>query len=243
MRTQTWLASVAVIGVMIWTALLGASPTLDPPIWQVPNQSRQTRDWSTFAPGPIWTGDRADQGDWLHKPLVPYFEMEKDTIEPAVAWSGSFTSIDAKEIVLITSSNDWSSLWKRHKGERLERNSTGSAVVPEINFDHWMVIAIFAGKGASTNGYGFVEARVIERTDIVPYNAPTPAATKRSLRVRVAAKVYQTMEGVESNPSTTAYGIFVLPRSDLPIRLEAAQYHRLDQPPTWKELTQLRPKD
>lgn len=235
MRTR-WLAVIASAGVMIWSVAAAASPSLAPPTDGRAIPVPLERDPSPLDPGAI----RADTGDDLQMtPFAMSVTVLGETIKPAVAWTGSYSSIETRQIVRINDTKAWRDLWIRHRGDTIEQNALGFPVVPEIDFDRYMVIAIFAGEGPGSAGYELAEAREIVQPGVTVRDGPPPAGA-RVLRVRLASRVYQTAGDLDP-PKTTAYGFFVLPRTELLTLIELARYHGIGEPPTWHRATMLSP--
>ncbi len=71
--------------------------------------------------------------------------------KPLKAYSGgcqgSSSKIQSKELIRVTTREDWEKLWQRHTGD-------SKAAPPRVNFDEEMVVAVFFGAcGWSRNGH------------------------------------------------------------------------------------------
>ncbi|MCG3125846.1 MAG: hypothetical protein CHACPFDD_00673 [Phycisphaerae bacterium] len=121
-------------------------------------------------------------------------------VRPVVAWSGKQSHITASGQFRVTSAKEWEALWTRHKPDWLEKREHGPRV-PEIDFEKYMVIAIFAGSGSNVDA--IVADAIVDEAD--------------ALRFRYRLITYQTQATADA---VTPFGIFVVPRSQKPILLE-----------------------
>jgi len=113
-------------------------------------------------------------------------------------------------------------VWQEHKGQKPTDQYDlfyDPLTLPIVDFDHYMVIAIFQGTGWNNAGVTVVE--IVEEDN--------------SIILRFANKYYQTGGTDGGGQRTTAYGLFVLPRSKKPIILEENVQHNKGNPPIWKE--------
>ncbi len=113
-------------------------------------------------------------------------------------------------------------VWQEHKGRKPTDQYDlfhDPLALPLIDFDHYMVIAIFQGNGSNNAGLTVVEI-VEENNNII---------------LRFANKYYQTGGTDGGGHRTTAYGYFVLPRSEKSLLLEENVQHYKGKPPIWKE--------
>jgi hypothetical protein len=144
-----------------------------------------------------------------------------------VSWAGSYSAITEDEVTLVTNAKAWEALWTRHRGDRLEENANGWPEIPAIDFDRCMVLAMFGGESWNCNGY-----TVIQR-----------ATDRRRMLVRVDAMTFQTAGPDGGGKRVTPYGIFVLPRTSLPIIVERDTQGLLAGPRIWKEVARFQNAD
>lgn len=146
------------------------------------------------------------------------------TLRPLVTITGAESKITAREFHRITTTQAWTELWLRHVGyePRNERYDTyyNPAAMPGVDFSQCMVLAILRGDGLNTAA---VDVKSITEQG-------------GELLVRFEDRMYQTMD--TSNPST-AFGFFILPRTDLPIVLEENVQGLIGRPPIWKRVQRL----
>lgn len=138
-----------------------------------------------------------------------------------VRWMGSYSQIEKPRVVLITDGTSWEALWREHMGGTIEKNANGFETWPSVDFSTHCVVGVFAGAAANSNGYE-IES-VEDLGDIV--------------RVRCDQIQFQTasFDGKDSGCPTTAFGLFVIPRSDRTIVLEENVQGLIGGPPVWKE--------
>lgn len=125
---------------------------------------------------------------------------EGRALRPVVAWSGKKSHITAGGQFRVTSAKEWEALWTRHKPDWVEKRDHAPNV-PEIDFENYMVIAIFGGSGSNVDA--IVADAISDESD--------------ALRFRYRQITYQTGK---TGDDVTPFGIFVVPRSQKPILLE-----------------------
>lgn len=141
-----------------------------------------------------------------------------DVTAPAVTYRGAASAITEPRYVRVTSQADFEKLWKEHRGEAAQHTD-----MLDVDFKTCMVIAIFQGRSANTDGVKL--EGVSERNG--------------GLLVRFDEWSYQTMT-IQGDPEsgiirTTAYGFIVLPRSEKPVVLEENTQGLIGKPPIWTE--------
>jgi len=143
--------------------------------------------------------------------------------QPAlVALAGAHSRIDAREIVRVTDPDAWTALWLRHRGADPSRYSAyyNEAEVPAIDFGRCMVLAVFQGSSTNSAGVDLVE---VEEDDA-------------HIVARYDDRSYQTAgtDGSGGAQAVTAWGLFVLPRSNKPLVVEENVQGLIGHPPQWK---------
>ena len=125
---------------------------------------------------------------------------EEKAVKPLVSLHGSKSHITTAGYHRVESADAWHRLWARHATMKGQTTSSDQA---EVDFGRCMVLAVFDGKRA--NCCGFEVHSIVE--------------TGEQITVRIQANGYATAEGVEPH-ATTAWGVFVLPKSAKPVRVE-----------------------
>ncbi|MHC4597738.1 MAG: hypothetical protein ACYS47_01910 [Planctomycetota bacterium] len=149
---------------------------------------------------------------------------EGDSIRPIVAWTGAHSRIVEVRYVRITGDDAWTALWLEHVGAPPKKpydryyNRHG---VPEVDFSRHMVLAVFQGK--KWNSAGVFPLAVADE--------------KERILLRFDDKYYQTKD--EGADEVTAFGIFVLPKSDKAVVFEENVQNLKGKPPKWKERASL----
>ena len=138
--------------------------------------------------------------------------------KPIVAWAGSYSAIEQRHYRRITNAKDWATLWTEHQGHRIERDSYGQPVVPTIDFETNMVLAIFRG-----NAWNIRSESLLDLSE-----------SENNIQIRFDARTYQTDGPTEDKDYTSAYGIWVLPRSTKSITLIENVQGLIGGPPKWK---------
>jgi hypothetical protein len=142
----------------------------------------------------------------------------------AVQWMGSYSSIQMPRIQVVTDANAWETLYAEHTRDKPERNANGFLTWPRIDFDTFVVVALFAGKGTNSNGFDAVSvtesiAGVVVRFDEVLFQAAS-------------------FPGGNAGPggiTTTGFGFFVIPRKNGTWILEENTQNLIGGPPVWTE--------
>src|SRR6185503_6183742 len=65
---------------------------------------------------------------------TPAAEPRGAAVPKLLSWMGSYSAIGKKETLRNTDAKMWEELWKRHKGDAIERDSYGEPVIPIVDF-------------------------------------------------------------------------------------------------------------
>jgi hypothetical protein len=144
-------------------------------------------------------------------------------VSPCVVITGADSHVAQRRYQRITSADKWTRVWQEHKGQK----PTGQydlfydpLTLPQVDFDRYMVIAVFQGSGWNNAGL----------------RAFSLADEDTRILLRFANKSYQTGGADGGGKKVTAYGFFVVPRSAKPVVLEEnAQQYKRGKPPVWEE--------
>jgi hypothetical protein len=153
-------------------------------------------------------------------------EPARQTTRPLVTLTGADSHVKQRSYHRITSEDEWITIWRRHKGAEeskdydLFRNPLG---LPYIDFEKYMVIAVFQGSG--WNSAGLKAVAVLEEGG--------------RILLRLTNKSYQTAGPQGGGEQVTVYGFFVLPRSNKTVVLEENVQNYKGQPPVWRERVSL----
>jgi len=145
-------------------------------------------------------------------------------IKPCVVITGADSRVETPRYLRITSADDWARVWQEHKEKKPTRKYDlyyDPLTLPVIDFDAYMVIAIF--QGSSWNRTGLRADSISEEADRIVF--------------RFDEKSYQTggPPGEAKANKVSVYGFFILSRSTKPVVLEEDVQQYLNQPPVWKE--------
>jgi hypothetical protein len=144
-------------------------------------------------------------------------------LQPYVTISGSFSEIAQARHLRIVDQKDWAAVWREHRGKEAEKNAYSEPVVPDVNFQGCMVVAVFRGQTVNSNGLYLVSLE--DRADAIV--------------LRYDSHSFQTASLI-GDPGGGAsavrpYGIFVVPRSDKELVIEQNVQNLKNHPPIWKE--------
>jgi hypothetical protein len=170
-----------------------------------------------------------------------------------VTLEGSYSGVRDREYHRIVDAQSWRALWERHAGAHAERDSYGEVVVPAIDFDKFMVVAVFNGEGWNTRDMHLVETldagelhlrfdagtyqtADFEPTEIVIEGEVTPEEIEKRVLENMEARQAERQANRHNDPNfTAAYGIWILPRTLNPIVLIENVQGLLGAPPIWEE--------
>jgi hypothetical protein len=150
--------------------------------------------------------------------VFPAAPRAEKSAQPCVVISGADSRVTKPRYERITSQDEWARLWQEHKGEK-----NGAPydfhydllTLPMIDFDQYMVLAVFQGESANNAGFQF-DSMTEDVTHIV---------------FKYVNKGYQTMGGQDN---VAVYGFFVVRQSTKPIVLIEGT-HLMDGTTGWVE--------
>lgn len=166
-----------------------------------------------------WSASRQPQSDRT-APAAHAKDITRQT-GVAVQWMGSSSSIEMPRIELVTDPSDWEKLYTEHTRQKPEKNANGFLTWPKVDFDKYVVVAVFAGKGHNSNG---VEAVSVTQS-------------VAGVLLRFDEQMFQTasFNGGPSGIATTAYGFFVIERLNGTWVLEENTQNMIGAAPKWTE--------
>lgn len=146
-------------------------------------------------------------------------------LRPCVWWSGPDSSLAERQFLLIGDRDGWVETWARHTGRAPARDHLGRALAPEIDFERWMVLAVF--QGSKRNSSGVILAAI--------------EARENALVIRFDESTYQTAGPDGGAVEVQPFGLFVLPRSSVAVVVEEDIQNLKGQPPKWQERARFEP--
>jgi len=138
-----------------------------------------------------------------------------------VSWAGSFSGIKMPRAERVVDAKSWEAIWREHRGTTIEKNANGFETWPAIDFDRYMVIALFGGPSNNSNGW-FLRSW---------------GEREGHLLIRCEQQRFQTAS-FDPGPSgipTLDFGFFVLPRTSREIIIEENTQNLIGKPPIWTE--------
>jgi hypothetical protein len=144
------------------------------------------------------------------------------TVRPCVVITGADSKVAEHSYHRITSQKEWINAWQRHKGEKESddyNDHYNPLGVPEVDFEKFMVIAIF--QGSSFNSAGLTAVSITEAADRILF--------------RFDDKSFQTLGGDGGAQKVSVFGFFVIPRSMVSVVVEENVQNLKNSPPDWKE--------
>jgi hypothetical protein len=149
-------------------------------------------------------------------------EATPPALRPCVVLTGADSQVKSPGYVRVESQKEWASVWHRHKGveETKEHDAFFNPLgLPGIDFDRYMVIAVFCGSG--WNSAGVKAVSILDEKDRILF--------------RFEGKWYQTAGPDGGGKKVNVYGFFVLPRTGKTVVLEENVQGLIGHPPVWKE--------
>jgi hypothetical protein len=142
--------------------------------------------------------------------------------QPLMALTGKKSKVTKGKYRRVESAEAWKALWLEHQtGSPKPREVPPDMPFVEIDFTRCMVIAVFEGKGINCAGF----------------KAHSVTETESNLLLRVSPRGIQSgVPGVD----TTAWAVFVLPRSTKPVVIEENVQRWKDRPPVWEKCAELK---
>ncbi len=157
-------------------------------------------------------------------------------LKPILFWTGSDSHQTTQLFSRCDTEEEWSVIWRKHQSRD---ENYYPRLCPTVDFEKYMVIAIFAGEVSSDVGLDL--EGITDEKDF--------------LRLRYREFTYQTASG-NFSPNTKAsdlkpeirkkreyrcYAFVILPRSTKVVLLEEGTFPngRLDEPMAWKERAKL----
>ncbi len=132
----------------------------------------------------------------------------------SLAITGSDSHVTKCRYQRITSAEEWTRVWQEHIGEKPAGHNDRTLAplaTPRVDFDKYMVIAVFQGE--SWNCGGLTDVSVSEEDNRVVF--------------QFSSDWYQTSDGANK---VTVYGFFAVPRSTKPV-VAVEELHFMDDPP------------
>jgi hypothetical protein len=177
-------------------------------------------------------------------------ETPRPTSKPCVSISDTDSHVTVRRHERIESMKDWVRLWQEHRGEKpfpYDPNDGIRRHLPvKIDFEHYLVVAIFQGKCVNVDSLKVVsiteeEKRLVLRYDKNSYQTfgkvhdddPNDDPDKGDPDKDDLSK------NDPDDGKVTPYGFFVLPRTEKPIVIEENVQQYLGSSPIWKERARL----
>jgi RNA polymerase sigma factor (sigma-70 family) len=139
---------------------------------------------------------------------------------PIVLWTGPNSAVAKQTYARITEREEWEKIWKRHVGEK---GVDGKEVLPEVNFDAYMVVAVFDGDTFNSRGF----------------DAFSITEDKEQVVVRLQSRSFSTVGPDGGAIAVRPYGFFLLPRSTKRLVFERDVRTMRNQAPKWKEVARV----
>jgi hypothetical protein len=161
--------------------------------------------------------------------LPPSSEELPRKLKPVVVWTGTDSKQAKMSFARCCSQKDWEATWHQHQSSEAKAKGQGC---PEVDFDSYMIVAIFNGKSFQKTGIEIV----------------TVTEEKNCLRVRYKPLWFQVgfirpergsgpAKGETKTDAyeTQSYAFVVLPKSQKAIVLEEDVRNLIPDPPVWKK--------
>lgn len=154
-------------------------------------------------------------------------EKSRQDWPPFVSWQGRESAISEPWFARCEDESAWLALWERHSGKPAQRDNVGRAFIPRVNFEKCSVVAMFLGKKVNSNGVVIDSIGCDENQCLIRFDESTFQT--------MSVAPDQSGGAVDVRP----YGIFVIPKTKLPIVVEENVQGVKDQPAKWKPRAKL----
>jgi hypothetical protein len=152
-------------------------------------------------------------------------------VKPVMVWAGTDGNEPKESFDRCSSEKEWEAVWRKHQGRDQEVNELTR---PKIDFDSYMVIAIFQHK--SLKNLGVQVFSILEEKDClrVQYRPPT---WQTGFNLEEATK--NKKESDEMKYDAQSFAFIVLPKSRKAIVFDENVQGLIGEPPIWKERVKL----
>lgn len=137
--------------------------------------------------------------------------------KPLLVLTGAKSAVMKAAYHRLESADQLKMTWRAHIGPEYDH---GDLPVPEVDFDHCSVVALFQGSSFNSRGLQIVEVQEKDDATVLRFDDVS----------------YQTNGAANA---VTPYAFAVLPKTDKPIVIEENQQPYLGEPPVWKEVARL----
>ena len=159
-------------------------------------------------------------------------------IKPILFWTGSDSHQMTELFSRCGTEEEWSVIWRKHQSRD---ENYYPRLCPTVDFEKYMLIAIFYGQGRSDVGL-YLEG-IIEEKDCIRLRY-------REFTYQVASGSFVDTKADNSKPVAPkkyefrSYASVILPRSKKAVMLEEGTFQdgRIDRPMIWKERAKLSAK-
>jgi hypothetical protein len=163
-------------------------------------------------------------------------EPVEQKVTPCVIITGADSHVRQRRYLRITSMNDWTQLWMEHKGAtRLLQYDLyhDPLTLPLVDFDNYMIIAVFQGDGSNSAGLSVVS--MTENTSLITFRFQEKKYQTASSRPSSATPEEAIQAAHKSAVEVKVFGFFVVPRSSKQVRLEENVQGYIGEQPEWQE--------
>jgi hypothetical protein len=155
-------------------------------------------------------------------------------LKPVMVWTGTETRQAKETFARCSTRKEWEAIWQQHQADA----NTNAPKCPEINFDSFMVVAIFHGNSSLNNG---IEIRaVLEEKDCIRLRY-RPLWYQYSCISLILRMEDGTTSEIEPKIATRSFAFVVLPCSRKSVVLEEDDHHIIGDAPAWKERAKFAP--
>jgi hypothetical protein len=154
-------------------------------------------------------------------------------LKPILVWTGTDTKQPIEQFTRCCSQKDWKAVWNAHGGRAKDTDD----LAPEVDFDSYMIIAVFHESSRLRIG-DIREENGCIRIRYHPYGnqivfVPDPNA--RTVKIIEAGRGEIDPE----KPRTLSFAFVLLPRSKEAIVIEEDVQSLIGKPAIWKERARL----
>ena len=144
---------------------------------------------------------------------------DRTVITLVVSWTGATCQVKERRFERILTEKKWKEIWKSTWGPKVELDRFKRARAPKIDFQRYLVLALYQGEGWNSDGL-----EIVSLTETVD-----------RIRLRYQDQSYQTSGLNGGGVRVRAFALVVIPRSTKVVIIEENVQRLIGQPARWKE--------
>lgn len=150
-------------------------------------------------------------------------------VEPVMVWKGLDSKETTPSFERCTTMAEWHTVWLKHCGANKERYDV---ICPEVDFDRFMVVALFGGESGQNSGIRYRE--VVEEIDCIHVRYEDPFGQWLILATADGVKIISDIGEIDLEKKQNNFLFVVLPKSKKSMLIEQDVRREIGKPAEWK---------